>query len=137
MTVPGWSAGTRLAYLASPYRHHLKGRVGAYVEASALAAKLKQTGGIDVFCAVTHMHPMVMHGALDAGMAEAFEAVNGRFLKFCEVLIVARLAGFERSGGIAEAVRQFERGPPWRPIFDCAWDGANRVVMARREFTRG
>jgi hypothetical protein len=137
MSISGWSGGTRLAYLASPYRHHLRGRVGAYMEASKLAAKLLQTGGIHIFSPVTHTHPMVMHGELDLVEPICFGPLNARFLQLCEVLIVARLAGWEHSEGVAEAVRQFEHGPPWRPIFDCYWDSENRVVMARREVARG
>ncbi len=104
-----------LAYLASPYTHYRTGLDGAHNDACALAAKLIWSG-VMVYSPIAHLHPIALIGALDPLAIELWYKHNDLLMERCNTLIVAHMAGWEKSEGIAYEVNRFLAMN--KPIYD-------------------
>lgn len=104
-----------LAYLATPYTKFPGGIGAAFAGASRLAARLLQAG-VNVYSPIAHTHPLAMYGNLDPLDLTIWLPSHQAMLAKADVLIVARMKGWEASKGIAHEIRYFERAK--KPIYD-------------------
>lgn len=119
MNILGLStATTPLAYLATPYTNYPEGHLKAFGEAVRLTAALTKSG-IAVFCPILCGHAMVAWG--DASFASLSAAdwvrINAPFMRVCDVMIVARMPGWDSSVGVAGEIAAFRYFG--RPVFFC------------------
>lgn len=117
-----------LAYLATPYSRYKGGPARAYKDACKLAAKLL-LAGIKAYSPIAHTHGIAIHGALDCLDHSIWLPFDEAMMKAADVLIVARMEGWEDSFGIAHEVKFFESAG--KPIFDL--DPATMVMTRRPE----
>jgi hypothetical protein len=95
---PGRKLGPPLVYLATPYAKYPQGLDAAHETACIIAAKLFDLN-INVFCPIAHNH----HVAKLSGLATDFarwNAYNKFMLGRSDVLVVAMMAGWDKSEGI-------------------------------------
>lgn len=104
-----------LRYLATPYTLYPAGITQAYIDASRLAAAL-MCARMPVYSPIAHMHSLATFGKinpLDHSIWLPFDEV---MMAKCDSLLVAHMAGWRESRGIAHEVAYFERHG--KPIFD-------------------
>lgn len=104
-----------LAYLATPYSKYPGSIASAFVDASKLAAKL-MVAGVRVYSPIAHTHPLAMYGNLDPLDHRIWLPFDEAMMAKADVLIVAHMASWETSKGIAHEVEYFTRAK--KPIFD-------------------
>jgi nucleoside 2-deoxyribosyltransferase len=123
--IPWHPAGGPFAYLASPFSLYPHGHEKAVEHVGLIAATLIHAG-VRLFCPVAHSWPLAGAGLAPTDHA-LWARVNDPFLRFCSVLIVAHMEGFENSSGIAREVDFFERRK--KPIYDLE---PSTMTMVRR-----
>lgn len=107
--------GFRLAYLASPYRVYPSGLDAAYKEARALTSRLIDTKTTcAIFSPIVHCHKL--EAATLPRHSARWLRMNDAYLDACDVLLIARMAGWEKSEGIKYEVALFARMR--KPIFE-------------------
>jgi len=93
-----------MIYLASPYTHresHI--RRGRYKAACEIAAKFMEAGE-PVFSPISHGHGICEMG--DVGVDyETWQKVDERLLRACDLIVVLKLDGWERSRGISAELK--------------------------------
>jgi hypothetical protein len=104
-----------LAYLATPYTHYRGGLDKAHSEASRIAGKLLWSG-VMVYSPIAHSHPLAIHGSLDPLEVELWYKHNELMMDRCDTLIVAHMAGWDKSDGIVHETNYFLA--MYKPIFD-------------------
>ena len=104
-----------LAYLASPYTRYRTGREGAFNDVAKIAAQLIWSG-VMVYCPIAHLHPIALAGALDPLQIELWYKHNELMMDRCNTLIVAHMAGWDKSDGIVHEINYFLAMN--KPIFD-------------------
>lgn len=120
---------SRVTYLASPHTNYPNGREAAFIDVAKLAARLIRTG-LKVYSPIAHTHPIVVHGGL-YDMTHAFWLdFDHAMMEACDTLIVARMASWELSEGMAIEIEYFEK--VGKPIFDL---DPETLVMTRRRKT--
>jgi Domain of unknown function (DUF1937) len=107
--------GSSLAYLATPYSKYPTGPHGAFFDAARLAGKLL-LAGVNVYSPIAHTHPIGLYSGMDILDLKIWLPVDELMMERCDILIVARMAGWETSSGIAHEIEFFERAG--KPIFD-------------------
>lgn len=110
---------TKLCYFASPYTHFEGGgsigRENAFVDASQIAGRLIKQG-LKIYSPIAHTHPIAEFGGLDPLDMAIWQPLNEAMLAACQVLIVAHMAGWEDSLGMAHEIKRAET---WRmPVYD-------------------
>jgi hypothetical protein len=117
--------GEPLAYLATPYTK--LERADAVREACRIAAEL-MISGVRVFSPIAHGHALQAASQYECPQdGDFWRGVNRPFLERSQVLIVAMMPGYERSDGVRDEIRFFERAG--RPIFYLC---PKRMTMTRR-----
>lgn len=109
------TAPRMLSYLATPYTKFPDGIEAAFIEASKLAARLLRAG-VKVYSPIAHCHPIATFGALDPLDHAMWMALDTVMLSAADVLIVAHMASWEESKGMAIEIEYFEKAG--KPIFD-------------------
>jgi hypothetical protein len=89
-------------YLATPYTNYPDGHQAAFDKACSIAASLMKHG-IPVFCPIAHSHPIAWHG-IDPIDAELWKKLDAPFVDSCMGIIVAKMRGWETSGGVAHEI---------------------------------
>lgn len=103
-------------YLATTYTRHPDGHHQAFVDACRVAADLMNRG-INVFCPISHSHPIANHGNLDAADHEFWMRMDRPFMDGACGIIVCRMPGWEQSRGIAEEIAVFKAAG--KPVWYC------------------
>lgn len=116
-----------LAYLATPYSKYPGGIEAAWVDACALAARLL-VAGLGVYSPIAHTHPLAIHGGLDPLDHDIWLPFDEAMMAKADELIVAHMATWETSRGIAHEVAVFEAAG--KPVYDLDPDS---LTMRRRE----
>ena len=101
-------ARPRLAYLATPYSKYPKRTEAACEDAAARAAQL-MVAGIDCYSPIAHTHPLAIHGKLDPLDHAIWLPFDETMMAKADVLIVARMEGWEFSRGMAHEIEVFTR----------------------------
>ena len=106
-----------MIYLASPYSHEdPRVRDQRFDEVSAAAAAL-MARGVQLFCPISHTHPIAVMGDLPKGF-EFWETYDRWFLERCDAIVIAKINGWRQSKGVtAEREIAAELGLP-----DVAYD---------------
>jgi|SRR6516225_289064 hypothetical protein len=92
-----------MIYLASPYSHPDAGIREQRFQAACRAAATLLRSGHCVFSPVVHSHPLVAHG-LPTGWA-FWQHVDLEHLRWCDVVVVLMLEGWEESVGVQAEIR--------------------------------
>lgn len=95
-------------YLGSPYSSYRWGLDAACRKASALAASLT-FAGIPVFSPIAHSHALAEYGALDPLDHDFWMTADAPFMRAAGGLIVAEMAGWRDSAGLAMEIEVFDR----------------------------
>lgn len=103
-----------MAYLATPYSKYPKGIEVAFRDAAALTARLLRAG-MKVFSPIVHTHPIAIHGGLDPLDHALWLPFDEPMMRRSEVLLVAKMEGWEKSFGIAEEIKVFRKTQ--KPIY--------------------
>lgn len=110
-----WMAN-RLIYLATPYSK-LDDLEAAATVAANIAARLAQATHGAVFSPIVHGHALCRAGNLDPLKdSVAWEALNGRMVEECDIIVVAHMHGWDESDGVAAEVIAFTAAG--KPVFD-------------------
>lgn len=105
-----------LAYLATPYSKYENGNLElAFRDAARLAAQI-MIAGIKVYSPIAHTHPLAVYGDIDPLDHDIWLPFDEAMMTASDVLIVARMKGWDQSKGIAHEIQFFERAG--KPIFD-------------------
>lgn len=119
-----WTSG--LAYLATPYTNYVGGLTEAWKDACTIAARLVKQGA-RVYSPIAHCHPIAAFGNIDPRDHEIWLPFDQVMMERSDALIIAHLAGWDSSRGIAHEVGVFlDAG---KPIFDLQPDN---LIMTRR-----
>ncbi len=103
-----------LIYLATPYSKFMEGHENAFERASAMAGELLNRG-VHCFCPIAHGHPIQKFGKTPPISHEQWMEFNMRFERACGALLVAQMAGWRESRGIADEILHFKAAG--KPIF--------------------
>jgi hypothetical protein len=105
MTTDHWGAPAAavMAYLSTPYTLYDGGLDKAAADAAEIAAWLTGSG-VFVYSPIVHMHQLAVHGGLDPHERSIFLPANLMMMRRCEVLIVGRLDGWQRSEGVRDEI---------------------------------
>jgi len=107
--------GHSLCYLATPYSKFEGGPDRAFEAACGLAARLI-SAGVHLYCPIAHSHGIAIHGGLDGLDHSIWMPLDEAMMARCDVLLVARLPGWDQSEGIKQEIDFFERAD--KAIFD-------------------
>lgn len=101
-----------LVYLATVYSKYHAGPVVAFEHAAALAARCLGIG-IKVYSPIVHTHPIAVYGGIDPLDHKIWLAFDETMMKVSDILLVAKMVGWQESFGIAHEIEFFrERGKP-------------------------
>lgn len=95
-----------LYYLATPYTNYPLGREAAFCEAARIAGTLLERGHA-VFCPIAHSHPMALYAGIDETDHAVWLPANEPFVLRCDILLIAKMRGWEESRGIAHERARF------------------------------
>jgi hypothetical protein len=118
-----------LAYLATPYSLHPHGTVAAWQAACRLAGQLIKAG-TNVYSPIAHSHAVGRYGGIDTLDHDLWMRLSRVMADRCDVLLVAHMAGWESSKGMAIEIAEFEKAG--KPIFDV---DPQTLTMTRRGIT--
>ncbi len=119
-----------LACLATPYACYPHGTVAAWQAACRLAGRLIKAGQ-NVYSPIAHTHCIARYGGIDALDHDIWMPFDQAMMDRCDVLIVARMDGWDQSKGIAMEIAAFEKAG--KPIFDL---DPRTLTMTRRNDER-
>jgi hypothetical protein len=114
-----------LIYLATPYSKYTLGLEVAFRHAAHLAARLL-VEGLNVYSPIVHGHPISVHGSLDPLDHSIWLPFNAAIIGKSNVLLVARMDGWDRSFGIAHEITVF--GEQAKPVHHL--DPATLTIVA-------
>lgn len=109
------NSSTPYWYLATPYRGHSHGFDAAAAEAAVWAAWLIDSG-VDVYSPIVHSHPIAQYVTMAPPENDFWLARQVPFMVPAAGLLVAHIAGWERSTGIAWEREWFKAAG--KPIHD-------------------
>lgn len=102
-----------LVYLATPYKLFPGGPDAAFIEAARLQARLIEES-IMVYCPITHTHPPATYGNMDPHDYNIWLKLSDVFIDRCDALVIATMASWENSSGIAHELERFQKQyKPW------------------------
>lgn len=119
-----------LSYLATPYTKYPDGPEQAFRDAASLAARLLRIG-LKVYSPIAHTHPIAVYGNIDPLDLSIWLPFDEAMMIAADVLIVAHMAGWKESRGIAHEIQFFEESH--KPIFDLE---PKTLLMVRRRMVR-
>jgi nucleoside 2-deoxyribosyltransferase len=126
MLIPWTPKGGPLCYLATPYSKYRPSIEAAFIDASKLAATLLRAG-VKVYSPIAHTHPIAVYGKIDPLDHAIWLPFDEAMMDIANVLIVARMDGWEASRGIAHEVDFFTR--QGKPVYDLC---PKSLIMTRR-----
>lgn len=101
-------------YLATPYTRYRQGIDAAYREACRIAARLINNGWT-IYSPIAHTHGIALHGDIDPGAVVFWLDFDKPLMGAACGLLVATMAGWSESEGIAAEIAAFrEAGKPVR-----------------------
>lgn len=103
-----------LVYLATPYSKYEPGIEQAFVDASALSARM-MSAGVKVYSPIAHTHPLAIHGNLDPYDHTIWLPFDQAMMDASAACVVATMPGWQESFGIQHEIKWF--GDAGRPIF--------------------
>lgn len=103
-----------LVYLATPYSKYPAGLERAFVDASRIAARLLRCG-IKIYSPICHTHPIAIHGEVDPLDHSIWLPFDKAMMQAATAILVAKMAGWEQSKGIAYELETFRKSK--KPIF--------------------
>ncbi len=95
-------------YLSTPYSKYPYGRVEAFKAAAKQSAILIEAG-IDVFCPITHSHPISEYINPNLDTHDTWLRLDRNQMRASAGMILCKLPGWEQSIGIAEEIDEFKR----------------------------
>lgn len=93
-----------LCYLATPYTKYKGGLVVAFEDAARLSARLLKRG-VKVYSPIVHGHAIAIHGDINPMDLTVWLPHNALFLQLSNILLVAKMDGWEFSEGIAHEIK--------------------------------
>ena len=96
-----------LIYLASPYSKYPTGLEMAFRDVSALAGKLL-AAGLKVYSPIAHTHPIAIYSNLDPYDHKIWLPFDAAIMGKADVLLVAHMATWDKSFGIAHEIDVFK-----------------------------
>jgi len=115
-----------LAYVASPYTRFPGGLARAYYAARVVTGKLIKSG-VHCYSPIVHCHPLCRCAGLNPFDVTIWHPQNETMMERCDALIVAHLAGWDASDGVAKEIEYFAKLE--KPIFDL---DPETMAMVRR-----
>lgn len=109
-----------LIYLASPYTKYKFGIDAAAHDVAKVAGRLIGRG-IKVFSPIVHSHYVSLATGIDPLDHEFWMKADEAFMKKCDALVIARMAGWEDSYGVNLEIKNFSVAK--KPMF-----GINGVI---------
>lgn len=103
-----------LVYTATPYSRYPEGIQRAFERASEIAADLLRLG-VKVYSPIAHTHPIAVYGRLNPLDHDIWLPFDAAMMGKADAMIVAMMAGWETSQGIAHEIKVFENAG--KPIF--------------------
>jgi len=103
-----------LVYLASPYSKYELGIEQAFIDVSALAARL-MLAGVKIYSPIAHTHPLAIHGNIDPYDHSIWIPFDEAMMTACNALLVAQMQGWEKSYGVNHEIEFFFKAR--KPIF--------------------
>lgn len=119
-----------LCYLATPYSKYPDGIESAFKDAAALAGKLLRCG-VKVYSPISHTHPIAVNAHIDPLDHAIWLPFDRAMMDRCEVLLVAKMRGWERSHGIAHEIEVFTEAHKPVLYLDPASLQASAVVVVK------
>jgi hypothetical protein len=95
-----------MAYLSTPYSKYPRGVHGAYLDACKVAARLERAG-VDYYCPIAETHGVAFHGGLDPKDSSYWLRRDLKRARWCDVLLMAEMEGWQNSSGMAEERSHF------------------------------
>lgn len=126
MIIPWTPKDGPLCYLATPYSKYRPSIEAAFIDASKLAAKL-MLAGVKVYSPIAHTHPLAVYGKIDPLDHAIWLPFDEAMMNVAQILIVARMDGWDVSRGIAREVEFFAR--QGKAIFDLC---PKSLIMTKR-----
>lgn len=114
-----------LCYLATPYTKFEAGIDLAFTMAAQLAARLLLEG-VKVYSPITHTHPLAVHGGIDPLDLSIWLPFDRAMMERSDILVVAMMAGWEKSTGIAHEIEFFTNAG--KPV--CYLQPADLTIVA-------
>ncbi len=116
-----------MIYLASPYSHQDPKVMDHRFHQVAESAARLMAAGVQLFCPITHTHPIVIAGALPRG-AEYWLTFDRWFIERCDAVVVVMIDGWEESVGVTHEIEMARvLGKP--VIFvDFGWEVTKEVM---------
>lgn len=103
-----------LVYLATPYSKYPTGIEMAFRDAAALTGKLL-AAGVRAYSPIAHTHPIAIHSGLDPYDHAIWLPFDSAIMGKADTLLVAKMATWEQSYGIAHEMSVFREAK--KPIF--------------------
>lgn len=97
-----------LVYLATPYSKYKLGIEQAFIDASALAARL-MLAGVKVYSPIAHTHPLAVHGNVDPLDHSIWLPFDEAMMHACAALVVAQMQGWRESYGVNHEIEFFTK----------------------------
>jgi len=111
-------------YVGTPYSRWPEGLEAAFQEAARVAAWLASRG-VNVFCPITHSHPLAVYGKLDAKDHEFWLGLDYPLMAASMGMVAVKMDGWEDSLGMRDEIEYFEAAD--KPIYYMEWrDGYYR-----------
>lgn len=97
-----------LYYLATAYTKHPSGRERAFTEACMLQVRLRTQHALRVFSPIAYMHNIARSTGLNGTDHEFWMECCRPFMRASDILLVAKMQGWNESRGIAEEIEAFK-----------------------------
>lgn len=97
---------SKLIYLATPYSKYPAGLTMAFVDASRLTGRLMGLG-YRAYSPIAHTHPIAMYANIDPYSHAIWLPFDGIMMDKSDVIMVAKMAGWEKSFGIKHEIDVF------------------------------
>lgn len=95
-----------LCYLATPYSKFPGGITAAFEAACAIAGELLKQG-VKVYSPIAHTHPIATYAEIDPLDHNIWLPFDEAMMVAADVIVVARLPGWEESRGVAHEIEFF------------------------------
>lgn len=107
-----------LHYLATPYSRYPDGITAAFEDAARLTARLIRVGYV-VYSPIAHGHPIAMLGGLNPLNNDFWLEYDAHMMRLADSLLVAQMASWRESRGIAQEIEFFENAGKPVHYLDC------------------
>src|SRR6478609_3449581 len=105
-----------LIYLATPYTKYVYGLDAGAQDASLVAGRLIRKG-LNIYAPIPHTHAIAKAAGIDPIDYDFWMGVDKAFMDKSDALIVAHLAGWDQSRGVAAEIEYFTDKKPVFHLF--------------------